>query len=99
MSVFGRLLKEVVGMHDDVLVKRRRGSDDEDGADALPSPRPSRLLPGRSDGAGIAVDDAGLKRADVDAKLQRVSRDDRCTLPLRRPRSISRRRLGRYPPR
>ena len=39
-------------------------------------PRAPALLPGRGDRAGIAAEDRDLERADVDAQLKGVGRDD-----------------------
>ena len=71
-----RPVKEKFRVLDHVLVQRVAARDEERHGCPVPPAGPARLLPGAGDRARIAVDDARLQLADVDAELQRVRADD-----------------------
>ena len=74
--VFRRGLEKVIRVLNDILIQRRGGSD-QNGHGGVPAPAgPSGLLPGGSDGAGIAAQHAGAQRADVHAQFQRIGGND-----------------------
>ena len=73
-------LQELFGVAAEELVQRVLAGDVH--GQAAPAPLDRRApgatphLPQRGDGAGKRDDDGGVERADVDAQLERVSRDD-----------------------
>ena len=68
--------EELVGMGHEPLVELvAAGHEDGEGGGGAAS-RPPGLLPHRGDGAGEAVDHAGVEPPDVDAELQRAGGDD-----------------------
>ena len=62
-------------------------------------PDPARALPRCAIVPGYRPSHRHRGRADIDAELERVRRDDSAHRPSASPFSISRRRCGRYPPR
>ena len=73
----GRAGEDLGGVGHEPLVELVVAGDEHgDGLLAL-APGPARLLPERGDGAGEAVEHAGVEAADVDAQLQRRGGDDR----------------------
>ena len=84
---------------DDVLVDRGAGRDHDADAGPRPPTGPPELLPGAGDGTRVARQDGDVEAPDVHAELQRVGADDAEHLASRRPCSIERRSVGRYPPR
>ncbi len=78
-------VEELVGVAAEELVERVLAGD----VDGEPAPAPARAaphLPQRGHGARERHDDRGVERADVDAELERVGRDDREQLAGDEPR-------------
>ena len=71
-----RPVEELVGVAAEELVERVLAGD-VDGQAAPAAPGAAPHLAQRRDGARERHDDGGVERADVDAELQRVGRDDR----------------------
>src|SRR5207237_2774468 len=72
----GRAVEHVSRMLNDVLIDRRRRRDEEGGGQILAPAGASHLLPRRRHGPRVAEEDGGLERADIDAELQGVRRND-----------------------
>src|SRR5437899_8524348 len=71
----GRIAEEIVRVADDELIERRRRGDQHGAGAARAAAGAAGALPGRSDRAGIAGEDGGVERADVDAELERAGRN------------------------
>ncbi len=72
----GRPREQLVGVADQPLVELVVAGDEDGQALLGLPPGPPGLLPERGDGAGEAVEHAGVEPADVDAELQGVGGDD-----------------------
>ncbi len=81
-SLLRRAPEKVVGMGYDVLVEGRGPGDQHRHRGLRPASRPSRLLPGAGDGAGIAGHNTGIQVADVDAQFQGIGGHHAQNLPL-----------------
>jgi hypothetical protein len=75
--VLGRGVEEVRRVADHELVDGRAARHQHRGRPARPAPGAARALPGGRDGARVARPSPHVERADVDAELERVGRDDR----------------------
>ena len=73
--MLGRRIDEELRIADDELVERIAGRDHYAERCTIASSRATETLPGAGDRARIAVQEAHVERADVDAELERVGRD------------------------
>ena len=83
--VLGRRVEEVRRVADDVLVERRAARHQHRGRLARAPPGAPGALPGRGDRARVARHHGDVERADVDAELERVGRDDGADLAVAQP--------------
>ena len=83
--VLGRGIEEIRGIADNELIERRAAGDEHGRRPTAPSSRTSGSLPRGGDRPGVTGHDTDVERADVDAELQRVGRDDRAHAPLAQP--------------
>jgi hypothetical protein len=78
----GRLVEERARVADEVLVERvLLRHEDRERRGTAPT-RATRLLPHRGARPGVADEDRGVERTDVDAELERVRRRDRDEVPV-----------------
>ena len=93
--VLGRGVEEVRRVADDELIDRRAAGDEDRGRSRRAAAGAARALPGRGDRAGVsAITDTSRAPMSIPSSSALVDTTAR-TCPSRRPRSISRRRLGR----
>src|SRR5690606_9778001 len=80
-----RPIEEEIRVLDDVLIQRVAACHHERHGAPMPAACASRLLPSARHRARVAVQDAGLQLADIDAELQRVRADDPADLAAPQP--------------
>ena len=81
----GDAVEEVRRVAHDELIDRRAARDQDRGGSPGPAAGAAGALPGRGDRARIAGHHRHVERADVDAELQRVGRDDGADQPVAQP--------------
>src|SRR5260370_7943407 len=64
--------EEIVGMSNDELIERRRGSHEHGAGTSAATPSAAGALPGSGDGAGVSGHDDGIQRANINAELERA---------------------------
>ena len=77
-----RLVQEVLGMIDDVLIQRRARRHHHRHRHSAAAAGASHALPGRSDRSGIAGKHRDIEAADIDAQFQRVRRNHAANAPV-----------------
>ncbi len=83
--VLGRRAEEVRRVADDELIDRRAAGHEHRRRSRRAAAGAAGALPGGGDRARIAGHHRHVERADVDAQLERVGRDDRAHLPVAQP--------------
>jgi hypothetical protein len=79
----------------DVLIERITRFDEHAEGRALAPPGAAEPLPGGGDGARIAVQQADIERADVDAEFEGIGGDDAISPSARNCFSVARRSVGK----
>ena len=83
--VLGRGIEEIRRMPHDELVDRRARSNQHRGRSRRSTAGAARALPGGGDRTRVAREHGDVERADVDAELERVGRDDAADHPFAQP--------------
>src|SRR6266704_560630 len=71
-SVLRSVAEKIVGVSNDELVERRRGSHEHGAGASTAAASTAGTLPGGGDGAGISGHDDGIQRANINAELERA---------------------------